>query len=62
MQKAIMIFESLIYIIIGAICGRAIFYKDWATQIMAIILFVIVVITFELVHDAYFEEKETQGV
>ncbi len=58
MQKAIMIFESLIDIIIGVIGGRAIFHKDWATLIMTIILFVIIVIFFELVHDTCFEEKE----
>lgn len=58
MHKAIMISEALIYIIIGAIGGRAIFHKDWATLILAVILFVIVVIIFELIHDTCFEEKE----
>lgn len=62
MRKIFIIFESIIYIIIGAIVGRAIFHKDWVTQILAIILFIIVVIIFELVRDTCFENKEIQGV
>ena len=59
MQKTIRILELFIYIFIGAIGGRAISHKDWATLILAIILFVLFFI-FELVHDTCFEEKEDE--
>lgn len=57
MQKTIRVLEFLAYIFIGAIGGRAITHKDWATLILAIILLIIVCL-FGLVHDTCFEEKE----
>lgn len=61
MQKAIMIFESLIYIIIGAIGGRAILHDDLVTLILAIILFVIIFIVFALVYNICSEEEDDTG-
>ena len=57
MRKTVFILELFIYSIIGAISGRAISHKDWATLILTIILFVLVLF-FELVYDTCFEEKE----
>lgn len=60
MRKTVIVLELFIYSIIGAISGRAISNKDWATLILAIILFVLVLF-FGIVHDTCFEEKEDVG-
>ena len=57
MRKTVFILELFIYNIIGAISGRAIVHKDWATLTLAIILLVFVLF-FGVVHDTCFEEKE----
>ena len=43
-------FNMIIYILIGAIGGRAITNKDWATLVLTLVLFAVVVVN-EWCHD-----------
>ena len=43
-------FNMIIYILIGAIGGRAIVNKDWATLVLTLVLFAVVVVN-EWCHD-----------
>ena len=51
------VFNMIIYIVIGAIGGRAIAQKDWATLILTLVLFAVIVIN-EWHHMNRRKEKE----
>lgn len=38
------VFNMIIYILIGVISGRAIAQKDWATLILTLVLFAVIVV------------------
>lgn len=54
-ERKVTVFNMIIYILIGAISGRAIAQKDWATLILSLVLFAVVVVN-EWCHKNEIEE------
>lgn len=56
-ERKVTVLNMIIYIVIGAIGGRAIAQKDWATLILTLVLFAVIVVN-EWHHMNRRKEKE----